>query len=291
MTFEELLYEHGVPVATEGKHFRQGWLNFDCPFCSAGTGNHHMGYNVARHYVNCWKCGSHPLITTLAEILSISFAECGKLLTDLDIPLSKYIPKQRGKLVLPPGISKLSPAHKRYLRGRGFDPKELVRRWGIKGIGMASRCAYSIFIPFHYRGEIVSWTTRAIHDRGWRYMGAKANEEKYNAKELLFGEDLAVNSICVVEGPFDVFAIGPGAVGLMGLDWSESQLKRIATFPIRYICLDNRPSAQKIARELCSELDLFPGETYNVVLRSKDPAEAKRTNHKELKKLRKLLLA
>jgi hypothetical protein len=47
------------------------------------------------------------------------------------------------------------------------------------------------------------------------------------------------------------------------------------SFPVRVVCLDNEPEAQKRAGALAEQLKQLPGETYEVRIESgKDVAEA-----------------
>ena len=90
-----------------------------------------------------------------------------------------------------------------------------------------------------------------------------------------------------MEGPFDVWKIGPGAVALMGVFYTQNQLLQIAKYPMRYICLDSEPAAQIVANKLCNDLMAFPGQTKNIILDSgKDPGNA---SEKELDELKSLL--
>ncbi len=54
-----------------------------------------------------------------------------------------------------------------------------------------------------------------------------------------------------------------------------SQLRAIAEFPVRAICFDAEPEAQRRAAALAEQLALFPGQTHVVLLQTgKDAAGA-----------------
>lgn len=186
----------------------------------------------------------------------------------------------------PRGLSGLLQAHRRYLRSRGFNPEELERLWRIQAIGLGGRLRWRIFIPIYYKGEPVSWTTRSLSDEGTRYLSAKAEEEKVSHKKILYGLDYVRDRTIVSEGPFDVWAIGPGAVCTFGTAFKVQQEAIIGSIPVRYICYDGNEEAQKRAKKLCQHLAAFPGKTANIVLDAKDPAESR---PKELRQLRALL--
>lgn len=290
MTFLELLEDKGIDTRTPGEHehTRAGWIQMDCPFCSADWKHFRLGYNVRSDYLNCWSCGSHSIPETLVALLGCSYSHAKRLVPPHGRePQSSEAPEdRRGHLVFPKGLGELLPAHRRYLRGRGFDPEEIVRLWGIRGIGIAARLPWRLWIPVVHRARTVSWTTRAIVDRGVRYLSAADNEEVCNHKHLLYGEDYCRHAIIVHEGPTDAWATGPGAVGTLGTSYTRQQVLRIARYPVRVVCFDNETSAQQRARALCDMLMDFPGDTYNVVLDAKDSATASR---KEIKRLRTFL--
>ena len=290
MTFDEILTEHNIAFKRAGEHHhcREGWIQIDCPFCGAGTEKFHLGYNLVNRYLNCWSCGPHKPVETLMELAKLPWRECVRLIrgtADEDYVTEKKL--QTGRLTLPKGVGKLHRAHKLYLRERGHDAVQVERLWRIRGIGLAPRLAWRIFIPIYLHGEVVSWTTRSVADSGLRYVSAAASQESRNHKELLYGEDYCVHAIVVCEGPFDVWRLGPGAVATLGTGYSSAQVLRMSRYPVRAVCFDAEPAAQKRAGELCDQLEAFPGETFNITLQRGDVDTA---NQSELDEIRKRFL-
>lgn len=288
MIFDELLREHSIPTAPAGHHHtRSGWINFDCPWCSRGTRRWRMGYNTQGKYVNCWSCGPHRLVETLVELTNLTPAECFRLLDGIDFEKVRTT-RPLGRLELPSALGPLREPHLTYLASRGFDPNTLIRLWNIKGIGLHPRLAWRVFIPILLRGEVVSWTTRATTDEtDRRYITARPEQESYPARKLLYGEDYVRHAVVVHEGPFDVWRTGPGAVCTMGTQFSSAQVLRLSKYPTRVVCFDSQPEAQRRARDLCSRLEVFPGETYRVELDAKDAGSA---SPREINRLRKAFL-
>lgn len=286
MKFKDILSEYNIPIGPFGHyHVREGWVQIDCPYCSPDSQGWYLGYSIEGNFLNCWRCGNHPLIGTVMMLTNLPYHEVKKLLDDLEVDhFEKH--KPLGKLVVPKGIGELHLCHKQYLHGRGFNWKEIERVWKIQGIGIASRLSWRIWIPIHYCGEIVSWTTRCIsaNPRLTRYVTASIDEESIPHKQLLYGEDFARHAIIVVEGIPDVWKIGQGAVATFSTGYSIQQLERIAKYPTRAVCFDNELEAQRRAKKLVNDLAVFPGDTYNVVLDAKDPAEETEKNIKRLRK-------
>ena len=64
MEFSEILTEYNIPIAPEKHHHaREGWIQFDCPFCGKDSQGWHMGYSLENNFANCWRCGNHGLVT------------------------------------------------------------------------------------------------------------------------------------------------------------------------------------------------------------------------------------
>lgn len=290
MNVLELIEELGIDHRASGEspHVTPGWIGLVCPYCGEGTGKHGLGIHLERGNATCWKCGPHPTAEVLAEITKRSVREMGKLLGQTDRPILVRTERPRGTLVLPKGLGPMSRCHRRYLRGRDFDPDEMARLWGVLGIGLCSRLAWRLFVPITQDGRTVSWLTRSVRDDAdVRYINARPDEEEVPAKEVLYGADRAGHAIMVVEGFTDAWRIGNGAGATLGTSYSREQVTAIARFPIRVACFDNDPEAQRRAKSLCETLSVLPGRTFNVQIDAKDPAAA---SPREIRKLREEFL-
>ena len=286
--FIDLLQSHGVPYIEEGHHHcRPGWVQMDCPNCSPGSSRWRMGFNLGYRYLNCYLCGKRPLGDTVASLCGIPLGEALAALRNVAAGESTLAPvKRTGTFKPPKGIGPLLKAHRTYLKGRGFNPQEIADTWGAGGIGIASSLSWRIYIPAIVAGVPVSWTTRSISDTGTRYLSAPAPCEAVPIKELLYGCDLAGHSISIHEGPLDAWTVGPGAVATCGVGYSRTQLALMAGYPVRFICFDNEPDAQKRAEKLGRDLAALPGSTHNVTMSGKD---ANRSPKSEIRELRKML--
>ena len=286
MSFKEILEEYDVPIAPSSHHHStRGWIQFDCPWCGKESQSYHMGYNIGNGYANCWRCGMHDLIGTLQELLNITYGKAKKLVKGIDGVREETEPEKKKQLILPPNITRLQTAHKNYLRERGYNYKKLERLWGIQGIGMSSRLSWSVFIPIIHQGKTVSWITRAIGSKRVRYIGAGEDEELVSKKDVLYGGDYARRAIIIVEGTFDVWRIGPGAVATFGTAVTNKQILEMVKHEKRYVCFDKEKEAQVRAKKLIEKLAVFPGNTYNITLDSKDADESSKEDIKTLRGL------
>lgn len=285
MTIKEVLRDFNIEFAEAGEHHhaRANWLALRvCPFC--GSQNYHLGYNISANFFNCWKCRGHGIVSTLVR-LGVPYEDARAFSKDRDF-LPGALRAERGALIEPKGRVPLMPIHKKYLQGRGFDTEVLTRLWQLEGLGKnGGPLSWRIYIPIIYRGQRVSWTTRAIADLPQRYLSASPAQESLSHKEIVYGLDDCNQSIIVVEGPSDAWNVGLGAGCLFGVAYTPAQVWLLSRIPYRYICFDSSPEAQRSAQDLAAELAPFPGETTIVELDAEDPGQASR---KEIRMLRKM---
>jgi len=196
-----------------------------------------------------------------------------------------------GTLEVPSGLLGIRdiPAYWNYLKSRRFDPAEIETYWGVKGTCPGKDLQWRLWIPITDKfGRTVSWTTRSVGSEetaAQKYISASPEQEGMPHKHLLYAEQYAVNTIIIAEGPIDVWAIGPGAVATFGSTFTAQQIAKAAAYPIRVVCYDNEPEAQKQARSLCRDLSALPGITENVILESgDDPGSADEEEILELRK-------
>jgi hypothetical protein len=279
MNFTDLCDQHGMDYRVE----RPGWVNTQCPLCHKRP---YLGYNLRGRYANCWSCGRVPMVQVLYFITGLPEAECYRLLGELPRTAEPWEKKvAKGTLVRPQGLGELGTLHKQYLRERRFDPDTTVRRYGISAIGiLGGMLKWRIYIPVFYKGEEVSWTTRAIGSMLPKYYSASDDQSAIPIDHLIYGIDECQKVIILVEGPVDVWRIGSGAAALLGQRTSPAQLEQLSRFPVRVVCFDSEPGAQERARKLANDMSVFDGVTHRVELESKDPGEA---THEEIKELRR----
>jgi hypothetical protein len=291
MTFEELCRELGVEFRRHGehRHVTEGWIGVDCPGCSPGQRKFKAGYCVSGRVMSCWSCGPLDVVNTLSLLSRRGWSEIFGLAKDLSRDKTVAALKKAGKYSPPPrwplGYPGAGP-HRAYLRGRGLDVNRLVKLWRVAALSSGTAYLGRVFIPVFRFGEEVSWTTRAIHPRAQpRYVSSPPDRELSPLKSLLYGMDYVRNACVVVEGPVDVWKIGPGAVATFGTNFTREQVLKLSKIPVRAVCFDSEPQAQRQADKLCALLECFPGSTYKVTLESgKDAGEADESELEELRK-------
>lgn len=285
MEFTQFCEKFRIEYRTTGKHTRAGWVQIDCPNCGRESKKFHLGFNLKYRTLNCWRCGKKQLGPTLAAVANVPVSKISEYLSRFPRVEFDQVELQ-GNFVCPKGVKPMLDSHKKYLLKRNYNWRRIEKIWNVMGIGIAPPLSHRLWIPVEYAGKKRSWTTRSISDSPdvIRYISASPIQEMISHKKLLYGEDYAGNSIVVVEGPLDVWRIGPGAVGTFGTRPTAAQIARIAKYPVRYICFDH--GAERHSQLLCETLSAFPGETHEIRLDAEDPGTASK---KELRQIRSLL--
>lgn len=286
MDLIQILEQYQVPYELQHHHVSQNWVGVDCPNCSPNSRRYRAAFNLYSGAYNCWQCGKSNPVLALASICRITNASAYTLLST-NKRLQPATTQDSGVYTPPLGVGQLQPQHLKYLyEERRLNPEVVENVWGIKGIGIAGLLSWRLFIPiFDNLGREVSWTTRSISKTNeQRYISAKHSEERIPHKQLLYGGHLVRHSMIIFEGPLDCWAVGPGAVATCGTAITDSQVWLMAQVPVRVVCFDNEPEAQRRADVLCKRLAAYPGTTENVVLETgKDAAEAEVREREELR--------
>ena len=279
--FKRFCREHSIRVITEGhKHTQGGWMNFPCPFC-AGNEGYHLGWDERVDRFNCWRCGFHKHTEVIASLLRIGESEAVKVWKQYQgRPVKRSELKieskaDRGRVVhLPAGATDLKAIHRRYLKGRKFDPKKLAEIWGLKGTNYTGPYKFRVIAPIHLDGELISYQGRDITDRSeLKYKACRQENERVPHQDSLYGIDkVSGDSVVIVEGITDVWRLGPGAVATFGIDFTKAQVLLMKRFKRRFVFFDTADSqARAQARLLAREISAWKGEVEIVEADYADP--------------------
>lgn len=297
LNLRKLCLDKGIAYLEEGHHHcHLGWAQTHCPFCARGKGGFHLGFNLEYGNFNCWRCGKHSVWDVVSSLINTK--NKSKIYQTIQQYQIKGLKKQTKKraatrkrnINYPPETKTLSAQHKKYLRGRGFNPIELETLWELLGTKhLSGEWNWRIIIPIHnLEGQVVAFQGRAISPNVKpKYKMINKEEAAEEPSGLVYGlHKVEGESIIITEGPADVWRVGPGAVALFGTDWTMGQANKLRKFNNRYILFDPEPTAQKKAYELAEWLSAFPGQTEVISGFEKDPGDM---TGKELKEVRGLL--
>ncbi|MFH1448568.1 MAG: hypothetical protein ABIG39_06930 [Candidatus Micrarchaeota archaeon] len=279
----QLLEDHGVEYTKGGKHATKGWVQIDCPLCSGNPG-FHGGFNTIQVYYHCWRCGWHPLVEVLVELLSTSVQEVRKLIATYKLldgeSLDPYEADNEDTEMfkLPAAPIQIPQIATDYLASRGFT-WEQIREWGVYATGFTGRYRLRLVAPISFGSHIVSFITRDVTGKAEaKYLPCPKEQEIMHHKHILYGMNRAPHkNIVVVEGVTDVWRLGPGAVATLGIDYSPKQLLCLAQkFENIAIMFDSEEIAQLKAAKLSMELEGLGRKSIVIKCSKDDPANLSR---------------
>lgn len=283
MDIIQLYQDFSVDYQTEGhKHCRPGWVNTPCPFCTGNPG-YHLGYNLYGDYFFCWRCGPKQTDYTISKLLNIAYSQAQDIgkqygLLVSDIPIKVEIKRKAFKY--PTGVGPLENNHIRYLQERNFDPDHLIELWDLQATGPISKLdnidyKHRIIIPYEWDKQIVSFDSRSITIHGsdkTRYKACPKERETIDHKNILYGKQKYWKStgICV-EGPTDVWRLGPFSFAVSGIQYTPKQVRTIAkNFKRVPVLFDPEPEAIIQADKLIADLRFRGLDSFRVDLKQ-DP--------------------
>jgi len=281
---QELYNEYNIDTAPSGnKHYRHDWVNTHCPHCS-GSNNYHLGFNINSNHFHCWRCGGHQIVDTLSKLLGINKQQVKMVLSEYSTDF--YTPSDSAKKVKPkkkafklPPLTKplnTSPIHLRYLKNRGFSTYDIARLQSVFDIqctGPVSNLklkekqidlSFRIVIPFMWKGENVSWTSRDITGKSkLKYLSCPQVIEKIDHKHTLYQYKKFPETdwIVLCEGCFDVWKVdfaGFPSTCTFGIDLTINQFKELMKYRKVIVFFDSEKQANQAANKLVNRL-LFSG--------------------------------
>lgn len=292
--FERFASEYRIPTfAGRGDkfHVRDGWIGAKCPQC----GSQHLGFNTDRGYFSCWMCGILRIVDVIQWLTNASKDKAWEIRWKFDSEQRRVriaTGARPRSLQAPPGLEVLSDRHLRYLRTqRGLErPRAVAREWDLMGTGhLSGKWSWRVVGPIRNdKGGIVAYVGRSIMKLKAKYQMTDRSKCLEDPNGLLYGIHKAKgDSVIIVEGPGDVWKLGPGAVATLGKNWRRLQANRLRQFKRRFVMYDPDPEAQQKAQELAEWLSMYPGETEVVDGLPSDPGSL---SEKMVRKIRRELL-
>lgn len=127
-----------------------------------------------------------------------------------------------------------------YLRKRKYEPEYLYQLFKVGFCGELDinypRAYNRIIIPVYVRGKLLGWQARAIDNSDLKYYTEKGTQ----LSKALYGYDLLpeqIRTVILVEGAFDVWRLGPGALALFGLNINNEKIKLLLDKNVKEVIL------------------------------------------------------
>jgi len=257
---DRLVDDLGVATSTTSHHSRPGWVQMCCPFCEDET--FHLGYERKSGRLSCYRCGGIKVRAWLEAVGDGRSAR--ELLQEyrmihLTTPEPTLTTARKGIYRLPPASGPLKTRHRKYLHSRGF-PETIAFQWGLVGTThLGGKWQWRIIAPVRVNRRYVTYQGRDITGRQSRvrWLSPDPEHEEVPIKETLYGLHLATRTrpLLVVEGPADVWRMGPGAVATYGVSVTQAQRRLLRRHRAGLvIAFDPDVHARQRARRLADAL-------------------------------------
>jgi hypothetical protein len=210
----------------------------------------------------CYKCGKLPFMEVYRCLFKTPISDAPRT----EYKQEKHVrnKKDTRELKFPSGSLVLSyekhKKHVRYLNERGLMPELVSMVWDIEiraTLISSDSWGYRVIFPITEMGRVVSYQGRDVTGKSsirWLTCGNDTGIE--NPKEILMGVEHTSGRRCVlVEGLFDMFKLGHGAVCCFGTSVTDSQIRTLVqNFDFVHIFFDNEIQAMEKAKKLRNTL-------------------------------------
>ena len=287
----ELYKAHGISTASDsdGRHYREGWANTECPHCTGSFG-YHLGFNLTSLYYSCYRCGFHPTLKTLELLLNQDTITVKRLIKEYSVSSKntniRSVTKE-AKIRLKPfkypthTSDHFKKVHLDYIMSRGFeDPKKLIEEFKLLTTTPFSvldkiKYDYRILAPIYWEDNVVSFQARDYGGHHpMRYLACPMARETMHHKYILYMNPRGSSRIgFCVEGIVDVWRFPKNGFAVFGIEYTQQQVRVIAKlYDVVYMMFDPEPQAQKKAMMLKAALEFRNVKVENIIL-SSDPGD------------------
>jgi len=278
--FDMILFlsEYDISYTETGKNIGAGWIGIEtCPFCEC-TGNH-FGLKLETNTGSCWVCGETGNAPKIVQaLLNESWGEVYRIMngfmdSDRVIPES---PEHGDAVLFPDNIQNMCKAACDYLRGRRFNPEEMIKKYKIKSTAGNSYLKmedkkwnfnYRVMIPIVMERTIVAYTGRSYVGADPKYMNSPTESCIIPPASCIYNIDSVKDKVILVEGITDVWRFGNETAAMMGVKFTKEQVEYLGSMRISeaYVMFDEgaTDNARELAMALTSVIDKVKVITLN----------------------------
>jgi len=226
------------------------YYHYPCSCCVEDLGRSGY-YHKETNTIKCYQssCDYSSSWSSVLEYIqfceNISYSEVGKVINGFTPTVGRVIDEEVIKrpkhcklpkefIPLDQGEGKLSEEAREYMRGRGFNIKELVRDYGIGYSKTSGKYFRRIIFPFKDdTGKLVYYQARDATNRSdYRWINPKEHEVPLGKSDVLYNEwncCVLTGDVFVCEGIADDLTMIE-ATALQGKTLSINQLKKLCGF-------------------------------------------------------------
>lgn len=276
----DFLEDRGVDYSTAGtKNVSAGWIGTSCLFC--GDRSNHLGINLENNLISCFKCGKKgSILNLIQEVDRCSYRKAKETaLKFVCSDFSHLIKKERNHAettMFPAGTSSnFLPIHDAYLMKRRYDRKFLEHKYDIQAIGpTCDDWKFRVLIPVYLNHDIVTYVARDVSGKAEiPYKNCPAEKCVMQVKDVLYGIDNVKEggTGIIVEGLFDAWRIGTGALCSFGTQYTANQLALLANKRLSKVCVMFDQDATSKGRELAHTVSSVVSDVELILLDEGDP--------------------
>ena len=284
------LNSRGIPFSTSGDNVSSNWIGINCLYCIDHAD--HLGINLLSKAFSCFKCGEKGSLIKLLQTI-----EGEKNLSKIYDIISAYsggvpvIEKEKhfqSKVYLPTGSTKnFPPAHLEFLKKRRFDVS-VIEKYDLYATGPIGDYKHRLIIPIYMNNRMLGFVGRDVS--GKSPIPYKNSSDVYSikdAKQCLYNVDnVPRKTVVIVEGVFDAWRIGDGAVATFGTRYTHEQLLLLRGMRRAFVMYD--ADANFLAHKLAHDISSIVPNVEVLELIGGDPADLTTEDVKSLRKEIKL---
>lgn len=288
--FIDYFNTYNIPFVTERGNLSRGWMAAtDCPWCGSYE-KYHLGIPPDGSYTYCWACGHHSLKSTIHTLTPHADVEAVIEEFGDSFMFVERLKKTPHAEKLEWDFPECNKAARAYLKGRGFDPDDVITRYGLRFGGIFGEWAFRIIAPIYQDGRLVSWQGRHISNDGvGKYKFLSVERSVVDPKDCLWNIDTCRKShVLVTEGIYDGMKLGADTCAVMGITTTEAQARRLAGYKRVILLYDPEDEAQRRAESFAAKISSM-GSASVEVIDTERPYDLGATSFEEIAEIRKEL--
>jgi hypothetical protein len=166
----------------------------------------------------------------------------------------------------------LTIPHKKYLEGRGFDAKELEKKWELKSTGPVALLdgvdyGHRVLAPIYWDFRQVTFQARDTTNRHvLKYMACMKAREVMHHKHIVYKHpNYSWRECLCCEGITDVWRFGECAIATFGIEYTQQQVRMVGKLYDRVgVCFDDEVQAKRKANQLVNDLRVRGVDAFRV---------------------------
>ena len=269
-----------------GDNVSRNWTSMNCIFCIDHS--NHLGINLKSKVYSCYLCGEKGnIFKFIQEVDGVNWQTAKDIVKEFNG--GTYVPKEKhfqSKLKLPNVLKEFPQTYKNFLISRRYDPDTVIQKYNLMASSLVGNYNHRIIIPVKMNDRMLSFVGRDITGKAHiPYKNSDETECIKDPKRCLYNMDNVIQSKAViVEGIFDAWRIGDGAVATFGTEYTHEQLLYLKNFSQVFVLYDADTKFKKEKDKLAYDLSAIVKEVKVIELDEGDPDNLSEQDIKHLRR-------